>query len=346
MQHTTFSRIFVGLMAMLLCIHPLVACNTSHEPDPYQTVGEIAGQPVALGELQLFVDDVRQQTNSYFKKNYSLDAITEEEWRKDFSGESPVDYAIGLAMEELVPYKVVEQKLVELGSSEDFSYRAFVNRWQKENEDRQQKEASGEVIYGPVQYTERVYYDYLNESYQEELAAQLRQEPTEEELQAFYDDNPDLFQEFGSVTLQCVVLPQEDFSQEQGEEARNILLQALEAGATFADASVQAGIDEYTQERTFTAEDLSSPDVRAFPDVEDAVYTLQPGDTTDLIQNGDLEWLFFYCETRQEGGRTPFAECRDALEEIYVEQAFDMSLEQAQSSAQIIIYDQARELID
>ena len=249
-------------------------------------------------------------------------------------------------MEELVPYKVVEQKLVELGSSEDFSYRAFVNRWQKENEDRQQKEASGEVIYGPVQYTERVYYDYLNESYQEELAAQLRQEPTEEELQAFYDDNPDLFQEFGSVTLQCVVLPQEDFSQEQGDEARNILLQALEAGATFADASVQAGIDEYTQERTFTAEDLSSPDVRAFPDVEDAVYTLQPGDTTDLIQNGDLEWLFFYCETRQEGGRTPFAECRDALEEIYVEQAFDMSLEQAQSSAQIIIYDQARELID
>ena len=74
----------------------------------------------------------------------------------------------------------------------------------------------------------------------------MRQEPTEEELQAFYDDNPDLFQEFGSVTLQCVVLPQEDFSQEQGEEARNILLQALEAGATFADASVQAGIDEYT----------------------------------------------------------------------------------------------------
>ena len=49
MQNTTFSRIFVGLMAMLLCIHPLVACNTSHEPDPYQTVGEIAGQPVALG---------------------------------------------------------------------------------------------------------------------------------------------------------------------------------------------------------------------------------------------------------------------------------------------------------
>ena len=46
------------------------------------------------------------------------------------------------------------------------------------------------MIYGPVQYTERVYYDYLNESYQEELAAHLRQEPTEEERQANYDDNP------------------------------------------------------------------------------------------------------------------------------------------------------------
>ena len=84
----------------------------------------------------------------------------------------------------------------------------------------------------------------------------------------------------------------------------------------------------------------------AFPRCGRRCLYLTAGDTTDLIQNGDLEWLFFYCETRQEGGRTPFAECRDALEEIYVEQVFDIELEQAQSSAQIIIYDQARELID
>ena len=137
-------------MAFLLCVNMLTACSANGETDPYRTVGEIAGRPVALGELQLFVDDVRQQTNSYFKRTYQLDSITDAEWKQDFGGESPVDYAIQLAMEELVPYKVVEQKLVELGSQQDFSYEAFVNRWNQENEDRQQKQAAGEVIYGPV----------------------------------------------------------------------------------------------------------------------------------------------------------------------------------------------------
>ena len=196
-----------------------------------------------------------------------------------------------------------------------------------------------------MQYTERVYYDYVNEAYREELEAQLYTEPTEEELRAFYDQNTDLYQEFGSVTMQCIVLPQDIFSQEQAEAARNAIAEAMGQGATYADAASQAGISEYTQERTFTADDLTSPDVSAFPDVEDAVYDLQEGETSALIQNGDLQWLFFYCTAREEGGRTPFEECKDALKDIYVEQAFDMDLEQAQASAQIVIYDEAREWI-
>ena len=345
MNAKAMNRWLPFFMAFLLCVNMLTACSANGETDPYRTVGEIAGRPVALGELQLFVDDVRQQTNSYFKRTYQLDSITDAEWKQDFGGESPVDYAIQLAMEELVPYKVVEQKLVELGSQQDFSYEAFVNRWNQENEDRQQKQAAVEVICGPVQYTERVYYDYVNEAYREELEAQLYTEPTEEELRAFYDQNTDLYQEFGSVTMQCIVLPQDIFSQEQAEAARNAIAEAMGQGATYADAASQAGISEYTQERTFTADDLTSPDVSAFPDVEDAVYDLQEGETSALIQNGDLQWLFFYCTAREEGGRTPFEECKDALKDIYVEQAFDMDLEQAQASAQIVIYDEAREWI-
>ena len=112
MNAKAMNRWLPFFMAFLLCVNMLTACSAN---------GEIAGRPVALGELQLFVDDVRQQTNSYFKRTYQLDSITDAEWKQDFGGESPVDYAIQLAMEELVPYKVVEQKLVELGSQQDFS---------------------------------------------------------------------------------------------------------------------------------------------------------------------------------------------------------------------------------
>lgn len=338
-------RFYILLLSACLLLASFVGCGASGEADPYQTVGEIDGRPVALGELQLFVDDVRQQTNSYFKKNHQLDAVTEKEWKQDFDGEAPVDHAIQLAMQELVPYKVVEEKLAEQGSREDFSYRAFVERWQKENEDRQQKKDAGEVIYGPVQYTERVYYDYLNDSYKEELETTMQTEPKETDLQKLYEEHPDLFQTFGSVTMACAVLPQESYAKEQAEAARETILYAMEGGSSFAQGAAQAGISENVQERTFTADDLTSPDVANFPEVEDAVYSLKQGETTELIDNGGLQWLFFYCENRQEGGRTPFAECRDALKEMYREQTFDMELQQAQASAQITIYDEARDEI-
>lgn len=330
---------------LVFCIMAGLFAGCGGEPDPYRTVGEIDGRPVALGELQLFVDDVRQQTNSYFKKNHQLAAVTEAEWRQEYDGEAPVDYAIQLAMEALVPYKVVERKLLESGTEQDFSYQAFVSRWEEENQSRQQKKEAGAVVYGPVQYTKRVYYDYLNDEYKKALESSLRFDATEQELQQLYDDAPTLFQEFGSVSMQCAVLPQEMFSREQAENARNGIRKALGNGSTFADGAAAAGITAYIQERTFTAQDLSSPDVSAFPEVEDAVYSLPRGEMTELIDNDGLQWLFFYCESREEGGRTPFAACRDALEEMYREQAFAMELEQAQSSAQITIYEEARRLI-
>ncbi|WP_050696666.1 peptidyl-prolyl cis-trans isomerase [Anaeromassilibacillus senegalensis] len=330
---------------LVVCLLAGLFAGCGGEPDPYQTVGEIDGRPVALGELQLFVDDVRQQTNSYFKKNHQLAAVTEAEWRQEYNGEAPVDYAIRLAMEALVPYKVVEKKLMESGGEQDFSYQAFVSRWEEENQSRQQKKEAGEVVYGPIQYTKRIYYDYLNDEYQKTLESSLRFDATEQELQQLYDENPTLFQAFGSVSMQCAVLPQDAISREQAETARNGIREALEKGSTFADGAEQAGIAAYIQERTFTAQDLSSPDVSAFPEVEDAVYSLPQGGMTELIDNDGLQWLFFYCESREEGGRTPFAACRDALEEIYREQAFAMELEQAQSSAQITIYEEARRLI-
>ena len=101
MNAKAMNRWLPFFMAFLLCVNMLTACSANGETDPYRTVGEIAGRPVALGELQLFVDDVRQQTNSYFKRTYQLDSITDAEWKQDFGGESPVDYAIQLAMEEL-----------------------------------------------------------------------------------------------------------------------------------------------------------------------------------------------------------------------------------------------------
>ncbi|WP_195985894.1 peptidylprolyl isomerase [Clostridium sp. D33t1_170424_F3] len=342
-KETSAGKLVAVWLALCLIIGLFAGCGG--EPDPYQTVGEIDGRPVALGELQLFVDDVRQQTNSYFKKNHQLAAVTEAEWRREYDGEAPVDYAIRLAMDALVPYKIVEEKLMESGEEQDFSYRAFVSRWEEENRSRQQKKEAGEVVYGPVQYTKRVYYDYLNNEYKKALESVLRFDATEQELRQLYDDSPALFQEFGSVSMQCAVLPQDAFSREQAENARNEIREALEKGSAFADGAEAAGIAAYIQERTFTANDLSSPDVSAFPEVEDAVYSLPQGTMTELIDNGGLQWLFFYCESREEGGRTPFTACRGALEEMYREQAFAMELEQAQASAQITIYEEARNWI-
>ncbi|MDR0382257.1 MAG: peptidyl-prolyl cis-trans isomerase [Oscillospiraceae bacterium] len=324
---------------------PPDAERTAAPEDPFQTVAEIDGMPVALGELEMFAEEVAQLTSAHFQSAYGTEDIRGALWGEIQGGEAPVDYALRLALTALTPYKVTQRVLFESGQLPDPSYRAFVSAWETENAERRATEESGGVLYGPLQYTRRVYYDYLYDQQYLAMKRQTHADATEADLRRLYEESPDLFFLLGEVDMRCVVLRQADVSREEAEAGLTAVRAALSAGAPFDEAVRETGLPARTVDRVFTAEDVRSPDVSDFPQVHEALYDLPVGETTGLIQNDDLEWLFLYCAERRGAGRRPFEDCREELADMFREQAFEEAFARMREEARVEVYDNARTLL-
>ncbi len=336
------------LFAFAVCAILLTAFSACREmpPSPHEPseiVAEIGGLPVALGELQMFVNEVRPAVKEHFEKTYG-EADPNSKWHTQFGDETPAGYALTLALEKLRPYKVLQSWCKKEGVAEDFSYKTFVEQWKAENADRRGKKQAGEVIYGPESYTERVYYDYLQDKYESDLRKKVKPEPTDAQLQKIYDEHPDLFYRFGQVTMQCVVLPQSDFTRAQADALYMGFESALKGGADAEKAAEQAKVSAYFRTQVFTADDMSTPLVQGYPEVEDAVQTLEPGQSRTIDDNG-VQWLFFYCSGREGNGRMSMEECKPELAQMFSQEYFDQTLAQKEQAAQVKLYDNAVTMI-
>lgn len=64
-------------------------------------------------------------------------------------------------MDQLVKAKVQQIEAKKYGILDDTSYDAFLSKLKQENERRSAALAKGQIIYGPTQYTEQMYYGYV-----------------------------------------------------------------------------------------------------------------------------------------------------------------------------------------
>ena len=274
------------------------------DTDKYQTVAWINSIPVAKGEAQLF-----QQTGT-----------ANEDYKE--------------AVEELVWYKILQNELMEQGKLEDISYESFLEKLEIENTSRLEKKENGEVLYGPVQYTEKVYYEYLQETYETIWIESATVEPSEEELKKLYEEDETLYQTFGEVTFLYLSFEEDNYIKEELEQLRSEIEKAVTDGKDFNKIVAELQLEDVYDERTFTEQDLSTPDVTEYPEISQIVYTLEENEVSELIDLGN-QGLIFYCQERKQGIRTPFEECKDALEEIYKENYLAKKTEEERSSAVI-----------
>lgn len=332
------SVILVGALSCLCG-----GCQSAAQPE--NTVATIDGLPVAYEELELFIDSAKQQTKAYFDQEYGVSLTDETAWIEPVNDIKPAAYALDLALRELAPYKVTQAMLVEQGALEDASYQSFLEQWETENKTRQQKKDMGQIIYGPVQYTQRVYYDYLDSEYRKTLEGLMTTDtPSDDELRTIYEDHPDLFQQFGTVTMRCITMPQEEVSQAAAEQRIQTLQQALSQNESFEQAAATAGLTAYMETQTITAKDFSAAATTRAPELFEAAENLHVGQNGGLLSGQVGSWLYYYCESREGNGRMSFEQCRETLTELYREQTFELSFNQAVENAEIEIKEPAYQI--
>ncbi|MFD2034642.1 hypothetical protein ACFSKL_07580 [Belliella marina] len=90
-----------------------------------------------------------------------LTNVDKDFWESEQGGLVPFDILKEKALENMVGIKIKEEMMLEYGIMVEKTYMEFLDTLDSVNEWRLASSGNGTVIYGPVEYTETGYFDYL-----------------------------------------------------------------------------------------------------------------------------------------------------------------------------------------
>ncbi|WP_405976366.1 hypothetical protein OG496_54125 [Streptomyces sp. NBC_00988] len=129
-------------------------------PSPTAVIATIDGQTIPVREFALYLAQERSATFTHFQNTFGAQDGPHF-WTTSYGGSTPTDYIKKQALADVTRTTVQQQLAHHYGLLADPSYATFLLNWTKENQRRQQAVAAHQVIYGPVQYTEANYFDYV-----------------------------------------------------------------------------------------------------------------------------------------------------------------------------------------
>ncbi len=118
-------------------------------------------QSVPLEEFLLVAARKKALVYDHFYKKYGVQP-NRAFWNSSYGDETPFKLLKDMVVKDLVQIKIIQQLALNYGLVNDISYSSFLDRMKKENRRREVAVKRGEVIYGPIQYSREVYYDYVN----------------------------------------------------------------------------------------------------------------------------------------------------------------------------------------
>lgn len=249
----------------------------------------IDGYAVPEAEFRLFLQDERAMTAAYFGREYGAE-VDADFWTRDFGGQTPTDYAKQSALNALIATKMESILLKERGLAEDISYEALMADMADTNAERAEKLQSGEVFYGLTEYDPATYYAYVASNRSGELSRSqyALSTPTEDQLQAIYDENPSLYAPSPSYTCQMyytdgeeetIHLSSETLGKEDGSgQALYEALGSLTEGDTLSSVSWQG------REGAVTLLTADRPEPDFVTAKEEIKYTFAERELTALLQ--------------------------------------------------------------
>lgn len=141
------------------------------------TIAYVDDTPITYQEFHYFINKNRASVIRHFGTTHGL-KYQKGFWQEQANGTSPAQELKNKALDEAVKMKVQQILAQEQGLMSDISYTTFLDNWTKENQRRTLAVKNKKVIYGPMQYTEKGYFDYVWSN----LLIALKKELAKEEL--------------------------------------------------------------------------------------------------------------------------------------------------------------------
>ena len=206
-KHIIIISVVAAFLVLTGAVLAVVLRTSDDKPSVYETVATVDGVPITVGELQLAFDAVRSEVILYFYDTYGVKQDADF-WQNSYGGESTRERMVSTAIEYAAEYKRQQLMMLEYGviTRDDMLYKNFYSEFLSENRKRASAKESGKIIYGPVQYTQQGYYDYLHNNRLMELYWKVNEKVLGSTEMAY--DKKNFEDEFSRCYANIEVVPQ------------------------------------------------------------------------------------------------------------------------------------------
>ncbi|MEC0370103.1 peptidyl-prolyl cis-trans isomerase [Paenibacillus chibensis] len=337
-----------GCLVLSVCASAVLAKEKRMPEDTVtgssEAIATVDGMPIAMPEFEKAARRNMSGVLSYFHEKYGA-AQTSGFWKSSFGGEVPLAVLKQKALDDAVRTKIRQRIAADEGVLGDISYSGFLRGLEQENARRAKAAANHEVIYGPIQYNEDTYFEYVmtnaTTAVKRGMLADLRSHAEEQTLKAFYEQHKrELYQTPGSARVLSLSASFLNADQEvdpaQKKKAAARLREAeakLKQGATFEEIARIYADRGAAQELSFN---LANDRQNARSPVAQTAARMKAGETSGIVEeNGSLYLL--KCTEKVEPGSafSKYEDMKDQVEQDTIDWQYEERIRQKLAAAEI-----------
>lgn len=185
------------IIIAIVCVAAVAAAVTHLVSGRYDTeiVAYVNGEKIEYDEFMLMAGKKKFEIIKYFSNKYNAE-YNNDFWNSSFGGENPSEKIKEEVLKELTPIKIQQKMAVERGLIESSDYSSIMDKLNSENAERKEKKENNMVVYGVTEYTPLQYYEDSIAKMTIALKNNLAEnyfKPDETELEAFYEENKDIY---------------------------------------------------------------------------------------------------------------------------------------------------------
>jgi hypothetical protein len=319
------------LVISLLCLL-ITSCGNSSQSS---IVAWVDGIPIEKGEVLRVMNQNRSLVFNYFHEKYGVENSSDF-WGRRIGEEVPKELLKKNALETLVRIKVEEKLAYDEHLINTLDYKSFLSAWMLENKHRKETVAKGGVIYGPVEFDEKQYFEYSHSKMKIMLKDALANsmQVREEMLKAEYETTKnERYREPDHFRLEIISLAYNDNNREasfhQMEKVVNSHKNDSDSLSLLSD-HYQAHYEAVTYTRGQDSVELR------YPSIWDAIKDLKASESSEIV-NERSAWVLFYVKDRQLGRFLDYDKVKNAVKNQYIEQQLGLMIQERVKHAQIKI---------
>lgn len=326
----------------------LILCNRYLDKE-LSVVALVNGEEITIEEFYQQMTTHRANVIAHYINKYGV-KYDDDFWYKDIDGERPVEFLKRLTLEKQVKIKIQQILAKKYGIVKDVSYTGFLKSLNAENKRRKHAIKNKQVVFGPTEYGEEAFYNYVFSKMVIRLKQTLEEKSfdlAENRLKTYYESKKDslfLASELRKIYKVSIIkdkLKNKSDIQKWEKEVYGLLLK-LNKGSMPTDklmitSTVKFNIEiddiEFNYNNDFDYRGNEESDK-----LSEIVKKLSVGEISSVFQLNDKYYMVRLID-KESLGYTDYNNCKELIRSLSIDKQYSELIKMQVNNADIVLKD-------